>query len=158
MTSIGEPTGGADGVSIEIQPPLCAVFRKHLRELGQKYTPERAKILSTLVEMDDLFQVDDLMVRLREDGFRVSKATVYRTVHLLLEAGIIQQVLVDTEHAHYQLAFGRTPRDLIVHVDTNEIETVEVPGLDGLIRRACEERGLAVEGRRVVVYARDRDA
>jgi Fur family ferric uptake transcriptional regulator len=154
MAGAGEPNDGLDLSGVTIQPPLCAVFRKHLRELGQKYTPERARILSTLVEMDDLFQVEDLMTRLRDDGFRVSKATVYRTVHLLQEAGIIQQVLVDTEHAHYQLAFGRKPRDLVVNVDTNEIRVIELPELDALLERACAERGLEVEGRRVVVYAR----
>jgi len=141
---------------IEVMEPLCAVFRRHLKSLGQKYTPERAQILDVLVEMDDLFQADQLLEKMRSSGYRVSKATIYRTIKLLQEAGIIQQVLVDSEHAHYQLAYGRQPRDLVINVDTNEIITVDLPELDELCDRVCRERGLEVKGRRFQIYATKR--
>jgi Fur family ferric uptake transcriptional regulator len=141
---------------IEITPfePLCAVFRRHLRDLGHKYTPERAQILDTLVMMDDLFQVDQLIDSLKKAGHRVSKATVYRTIKLLLEAGIIQQVLFDAEHAHYQLAYGRKTRDIIVCVDTNEILAVEIPELRALVERVCAAHGVTPESHRLQIFAK----
>ncbi len=141
---------------IEFTPfePLCAVFRSHLRDLGHKYTPERAQILDTLVVMDDLFQVDQLIDAMKESGHRVSKATVYRTIKLLQEAGIIQQVLFDAEHAHYQLAYGRKTRDIIVCVDTNEILSIEIPELRALTERVCEQHGLSPESHRLQIFAK----
>lgn len=144
---------GRTGMDFEIREPLCAVFRRHLKGLGQKYTPERAKVLDVLIEMDDLFQADELLERMKASGYRVSKATIYRTIKLLQDAGIIQQVLVDSEHAHYQLAYGSRPKDLLVRVDTNEIISIELPELIELRDRICRERGLVAKGHRFQIYA-----
>ncbi len=141
---------------MEIAAPLCSVFRRHLRSLGQKYTPERAQILSVLLEMDSLFQADELLARMKATGFRVSKATIYRTIKLLQDAGIIQQVLVDSEQAHYHLAYGAKPRDLIIDVETNRVISVEIPELIALRERLCREHGLIPKGHRLQIYASHR--
>ncbi len=137
----------------EVLDPMCSVFRRHLKSLGQKYTLERARILDVLLRMDDLFQADQLLERVRKEGFKVSKATIYRTIKLLQEAGIIQQVLVESEHAHYMLAYGKKPRDLLVRTDTNQVITIEVPELVALRDRLCRERGLVAVGHRFQIYA-----
>ena len=145
---------------IRIVEPLCAVFRRKLKSEGLKYTPERAQILDAIIRRDDaggvgaLFQADELLASMRGAGFRVSKATIYRTIKLLAEAGIIQQVLFDAETAHYQLAYGRSSSGLLVNVDTREIIPIELPELVEMRERICRERGLAAEGHRVVIYAR----
>lgn len=138
---------------VRIFEPLCAVFRRHLKSLGQKYTPERAKVLDALIQMDDLFQADQLQEAMKSAGHRVSKATVYRTIKLLQDAGIIQQVLFDAEHAHYQLAYGRAPRDLLIRVDTNEVIRIDVPELARIRDRICREMGLRADGHRFQIFA-----
>ena len=138
---------------IKIREPLCAVFRRRLKEEGQKYTPERAQILDAIIKMDDIFEADQLQEELRRSGFRVSKATVYRTLKLLQDAGIIQQVLLDAEQARYQLVYGRTPRDLLIRVDTNEVIAIDAPELAKLCERICAEHGLELQGRRFQVFA-----
>ena len=148
----GAATRGADG-AFSIEEPLCAVFRRHLKGLGQKYTPERARILDALIELDDIFQADDLLEAMRASGRRVSKATIYRTIKLLQEAGIIQQVLMQSDQAHYLLAYGRRPRDLLINVDTREVETIEIPELAAIRDRICRERGLSAQGHRLQIYA-----
>lgn len=144
---------GNGEAAVSIMDPLCAVFRRRLKQEGLKYTPERAQILDAIVGIDDLFKVDRLQETLRKGGFRVSKATVYRTIRLLQEAGIIQQVLFDADQAHYQLAWGRRPRDLIVRVDSGEVLVIEAPGLTEMCERLCRERGLTMRGRRLQVFA-----
>lgn len=139
--------------TVEIAEPLCAVFRRHLKKEGQKYTPERAHILDAIIRLDDIFEADRLLELVKADGFRVSKATVYRTIKLLQDAGIIQQVLVDAEHAHYQLAYGRRPRDLLVRVDTGQILPIDVPELIDLRDRICRRMGLEPQGHRLQIYA-----
>jgi Fur family ferric uptake transcriptional regulator len=137
----------------EVFEPLCAVFRRHLKGVGQKYTPERAQVLDVLLEFDDIFQADQLLERSRTRGYRVSKATLYRTIKLLQEAGIIQQVLFDAEHAHYQLAYGRRPRDLVIRVDTHQVLQIEVPELIELREAICKRLGLRAQGHRFQIFA-----
>jgi Fur family ferric uptake transcriptional regulator len=146
--------GSASGAGeLRVLEPLCAVFRRHLRSLGQKYTPERAAILDTIMRLDDVFEAEALIEQMRGSGHRVSKATVYRTIKLLQDAGIIQQVLLDSDLSHYQLAYGRRPRDLLIRVDTNEIVSIDVPELIAIRDRVCGELGLTPEGHRLMIYA-----
>ncbi len=141
------------GEVLEVTEPLCAVFRRHLKSLGQKYTPERAQILDVLLKMDDIFEAERLLEEMRGREYRVSKATVYRTIKLLQEAGIIQQVLLDAEQAHYQLVYGKSSSDLLINVETNEVVAVDVPELSEICRRVCAEHGLRLEGHRFQIFA-----
>lgn len=148
---------GATDNDLDIIEPLCAVFRRKLKGEGLKYTPERAQVLDTIIRLDRVFEAEQLLEELKSAGFRVSKATVYRTIKLLQDAGIIQRVLVDQDHASYQLVYGKRPDDLIVRVDTDEVITVELPELVELRDRLCRERGLVAEGHRFQIYARAKD-
>ena len=149
-----DPTPSNDSFDdLDIIEPLCAVFRRQLKEEGLKYTPERARILDTIIRMDTLFEADQLLEQMRDSGFRVSKATVYRTLKLLEDAGIIQQVLFDREQSHYQLAYGKSANTLLIRVDTGAVEAIEVPELIALRDRICAERGLTAEGHKLQIFA-----
>jgi Fur family ferric uptake transcriptional regulator len=138
----------------EILPPLCAVFRQHLRSEGQKYTPERAHILDTIINLDGLFEADVLLDRVRAGGYSASKATIYRTLKLLESAGIIQRVPFEREQVHYQLIYGRRANTLIIDVESGNVEAIEVPELLALRDRLCRERGLVAEGHRLQIFVR----
>lgn len=137
----------------EALAPLCAVFRKRLRAEGLKYTPERAHILDAIIGMDGLFEAEQLLETLRNSHDRVSKATIYRTIKLLQDAGIIQRVLIDGDNAYYQLVYGTRPNDLLIRVDTGQIEAIDLPELIEIRDRICRERGLKPEGHRLQIYA-----
>jgi len=141
---------------LTIHEPLCAVFRQHLKSLDLKYTPERAQILDTLIQHDNTFEAEQLQEALKDQGYRISKATVYRTIKLLQEAGIIQRVALDSDQAHYQLAYSTQQENLLVRVDTREMVSVDVPEIDEIARRVCEERGLTLTGHRLQIYAVER--
>ncbi len=141
------------GAGLEIVEPLCAVFRRTLKGEGLKYTTERAQVLDAIIRIDGVFEAEGLRAALKKSGFRVSKATMYRTLRLLQDAGIIQRVLFDDEQAHYQLVYGRRPNDLLIRVDTHAAEPIEVPELIGLRDRICRERGLEPRGHRFQIFA-----
>jgi Fur family transcriptional regulator, ferric uptake regulator len=153
---------------LEIVEPLCAVFRRKLKTEGLKYTPERARILDAIVGMDGLFEAEQLLAAVRTGGFRVSKATVYRTIRLLQDAGIIQRIPLGEDQAHYQMVYGRHPNDLLIRLDVGEeeggsaeaeaaeegrIEVLNIPELIELRDRVCRERGLEPRGHRFHIFA-----
>lgn len=137
----------------EVIEPLCAVFRRKLRAEGLKYTPERAAVLDAVVRSEGIFEAERLIAGLKSGGLRVSKATVYRTLKLLQEAGVIQRVPIGGEQAYYQTIFGRRASDFIVRLDTREAIPVELRGVADACRAACEARGLSIQGHQVMIFA-----
>jgi len=142
---------------MRIFEPLCAIFRRALKNEGLKYTPERARILDTVIRLDRAFHAEELIAELRKaaatHGIRVSKATVYRTLKLLADSGIVQQVPVDADQAVYQLAYGQQPTALIVMASSGQSQRVDVPELEAIAKRLCAQRGLLWHGQRLVIYA-----
>lgn len=144
---------GADAAEIAAVAPLCAVFRRFLKIHDLKYTPERAEILNAIIERDDLFEVEQLLSDMRRRGYRGSKATVYRTIKLLQDAGIITHALFDSRQAHYQLIYGKAPRDSMVCMKSGKHLEFTDPALVALRNRICRERGWAPVGHRFQIYA-----
>ncbi len=143
--------------ALSIVEPLCSVFRRQLKAEGLKYTPERARILDAIIELDGPFEADALLDQLREAAApdqKVSKATVYRTIKLLEDAGIIQRILFDRDGSRFQLVYGQSANTLLVRSDTGEVEAIEAPELIALRDRLCRERGLVPEGHRFQIVAR----
>jgi len=132
--------------------PLCAVFRRYLKQEGLKFTPERAKILDAVLAKEGVFEADELTFELRNIGHRVSKATVYRTLKHLLEARIIREVLIDSKLSHYRLCSGREPKAHLVCLETNEIIEFDAPELAELRDRIAKERGFEPVTYQFVVY------
>lgn len=141
--------------------PLCSVFRRKLKAEGLKYTPERAQVLDTVIRLHDesgMFEADRVLEHVKRSGFRVSKATVYRTIRLMQEAGIVQRVPFDDDHSHFQLVFGGKAQDLVIRMDNGQAVQVDVPELTSLCESVCRELGLKLEGHRLQIFASNRDS
>ncbi len=133
--------------------PLCAIFRRYLRSQSLKYTPERADVLDAIIELDDVFEADQLLMEMRRRGHRVSKATIYRTIKLLQDAGIITQALFDSKQAHYQLIYGKAARDFMVCMKTGRYVEFTDDELVALRNRICRKHGWEPVGHRFQIYA-----
>src|SRR6185437_3047532 len=83
--------------------PVCAIFRRYLHEQKLKFTPERAMILDSALHKAGLFQPETLVSDLKDAGHRVSRATVYRTLNHLQDAGILKQVFFDNKQSYYEV-------------------------------------------------------
>ena len=136
--------------------PLCAVFRRFLKSKELKYTPERADILNAIIERDGVFEVEQLLREMREKAGRqsnASKATAYRTIKLLQEAGIITQALFDSKQNHYQLIYGKQPCDYMVCMKTGRHIEFKSDELTALRDRISREHGWEPVGHRFQIYA-----
>lgn len=150
---MGSVEGSTPEPDLEIIEPFCAVFRRTLKGEGLKYTPERAQVLDAVLRFEGLFEAEQVIEHLKKSGFRVSKATVYRTIKLLAQAGIVQRVPFDDEQAHYQTVIGRRDHALVIRADTGQAIPVEMPELATLCARVCAELGLAPKGYRLHIFA-----
>lgn len=137
--------------------PMCAVFRRFLKNQGLKFTPERAHILDSVLSKTGVFEADQLLDEMRREGRNVSRATIYRTLKHLLEAKILTEVLIDSKQSHYQLSLGREPKGYLVCVETQRIIEVDLPELIEVRDRVCGEHHFEPISHRFVVYGVARD-
>ena len=132
--------------------PLCAIFRRFLKRRGLKFTAERAMILDAVLTRNAVFEVDELLFEMHQAGHRVSKATIYRTLKHLVEAGIIQEVLLDSRQAHYQLIYGRRPMDHLVCMESGRIVEFCDDALVRLRNKIARQHGFEPLGHRFVIF------
>lgn len=77
-------------------------FREFLTTKGLRLTKGRDEILHEMLGMKKHFDPEELFIRLKTKGSKVSRASVYRTIPLLIGSGLIEEVERVDRHAHYE--------------------------------------------------------
>jgi Fur family iron response transcriptional regulator len=99
-------------------PGLQSLFERH----GILPTPQRIEIATILLERPQHMSADQLLERLRGVGSGVSKATVYNTLNLFSERGLIREVMVDPERKFYDST--TRPHHHFYNVDSGELSDI----------------------------------
>ena len=84
------------------------LFRSFLSKKGLRNTPEREEIITEIFASHDHFDVDELFLRLRKRGSKVSHASIYRNMPLIKECGLIREVWHEDGHMHYEHIYGHS--------------------------------------------------
>ncbi len=121
--------------------PVCAIFRRYLHDQKLKFTPERAMMLDAVLRKTQLFEPEQLVDDLKSLGHRVSRATVYRTLNHLQDAGIVKQVFFDNRQSYYQVIVGRETHDYLICVSTGRVIEFSSERLRQLRDEICKEHG-----------------
>ena len=121
--------------------PVCAVFRRYLHDAKLKFTPERAMILDAVLRKEGLFEPEGLIEHLKQLGHRVSRATVYRTLSHLQDAGILKQVFFDNKQSYYEVIAGRQTNDYLICVATGKVIEFSSEKLRALRDEICAQHG-----------------
>lgn len=152
--------------TLPIIEPLCSVFRRKLKAEGLKYTPERAQMLETVIRLgarDARFTADRILADVRAAGFDVSKATMYRTLKLLIDARIIERALSDSDQTTFRCTFGEPASHASGEATLLRSGHPPAPIQDAALREAidhacaayCVRHGLTYTGHRIEVHARE---
>jgi Fur family ferric uptake transcriptional regulator len=88
-----------------------AALRQHLRQRGLRMTGEREALLRAALTGGAHFTLDELAQAVMRRSASASRATVYRSLPILVEAGILQPALVSGETRRFELALGRRHHD-----------------------------------------------
>ena len=114
-----------------------AVFARYLKEKGLKTTRERTTLLEEIFSTHRHFDADDLVSRMRERGKKISRATVYRTLDLLYECGLVGRVRLNEEKYRYErLRRGEHHDHLVCQMCGKVIEFIE-PRIEELQDEVC---------------------
>jgi Fur family ferric uptake transcriptional regulator len=126
-------------------------FKEFLAARGLTFTRERARILDKIFSTHKHFEADDLLMEMHARGPRVSKSTIYRTLALLVESGLLRRVITGEKHAHYEHVFGHEHHDHMTCTRCGEIVEFVDPDIERLQDKICEEKGFRPEGHRLQI-------
>jgi Fur family ferric uptake transcriptional regulator len=96
-------------------------FRDYIQSRGLKFTPEREAILKHVFENRGHFEAEELLIDMRKNRKRVSKATIYRTLALLVKSGLLREVIFGEKHAHYEHVYGCNHHEHLVCIKCGKI-------------------------------------
>ena len=91
-------------------------------ELGILSTPQRIEIAEIFLERPQHLSAEQIIDRLRESGSGVSKATVYNTLNLFTDRGLVRECVVDPERRFYDST--TSPHHHFYNVDTGELTDI----------------------------------
>ncbi|MGR3309972.1 MAG: Fur family transcriptional regulator [Candidatus Brocadiales bacterium] len=94
--------------------PTEEKFKRYLQSKGLKFTPERQAVLDCVFASEKHFEAEELLMDLRQRDSRISKATIYRTLALLVKGGLLREVIFGEKHAHYEHVHDHEHHDHLV--------------------------------------------
>jgi Fur family transcriptional regulator, ferric uptake regulator len=78
------------------------IFRKYLERRGLKLTAERRALFDEIFGRHEHLEADELLVRLRSQHKKISRATIYRTLELLVDSGIVGRLRIGEAGYRYE--------------------------------------------------------
>ena len=100
---------------------LLKKFRDILRRAGLKYTPQRVAVLKEIVKDKQHRECEDIYLALRQKGNYVSRATVYRTMDILVKNDFARKMEIGDGRAHYESKVGSPHHDHLVCTSCGKI-------------------------------------
>jgi Fur family transcriptional regulator, ferric uptake regulator len=119
------------------KPDIATYFTDYLKGQKLRVTPERFEVLDAVLAVNDHFDADQLFLRMKNAGSKVSRATVYNTLDKLTACGIIARYRFDERLAKYELIYESEPHHHMICRVCGRIEEFSDRRVDRLARDAA---------------------
>jgi Fur family ferric uptake transcriptional regulator len=128
-------------VDIDAAKKLLSEF---LQQKKLRASRERFLLLEEIMHTNGHFDADELFTLLNTKGLKASRATVYNTLDLLVECGLISKYRFGENSSRYEKAFGRPRHDHLICLECGDIIEFVNEKLDKILRDVSEEHRFTV--------------
>jgi Fur family ferric uptake transcriptional regulator len=115
-------------------------FIQFLKSNNHRVTKERLLVLENLYKNDSHIDAENLFIMMKKKGIKISQATIYNTLQLLLEANLINSLSFGESHQHYEPLFSGKQHHHIVCSSCGKVEEFPAKILEKIQRNICTER------------------
>lgn len=145
---------------------IKGVLKKYLQEKGFRNTPERYTILEEIYHMDHHFNVDDLYLMMLQKKYHVSKATIYNTIEIFLDAGLIRKHQFGektlTSSSYEKSYFDKQHDHLVIYKKGSDKEIEEIiefcdPRIQAIKQAVEDAFGVEVSSHSLYFYGTKKD-
>ncbi|RPI69798.1 MAG: transcriptional repressor [Ignavibacteriales bacterium] len=135
-------------------PQASEIFRQFLKGEQNRITPERFEVMDSALDYEGHFGADDLYILMKNNHSRVSRATVYKTLELLVQCDLISKRNFGENITRYESNYKRQNHDHLICVDCGRIVEFVDAQVKKLPQSISEKLGFNFESYSFNIFAR----
>jgi Fur family ferric uptake transcriptional regulator len=129
------------------------LFRRYLRDQGLPVTQQREAIADVVFAATRQLSVEDIEQKLREGGERIGKATIYRTLEMLVKSGLVEEHDFGEGFKRYEHLFGHKPmREHLICTECGRVSDIHSPELVRMQEDVARRHGFQAARYRLQIY------